>query len=125
MGEEKIQAGDLTKKRDEKCVPLARHLLKLLTKKAGKIGSSEDAHQMKLTWIPAAKEALQLYLEADLTLDEVNYIHKLVLQAIGDVENLVVDSLNDSLTRLQKKLFDGKILSELSLKKMDNLLKTK
>lgn len=117
---------DLTAKREAKCIPIAKQILALIAAEtAGKIGSIEDNHTMKMSWVEVTKKMLELYLAADLTLNEVGYVHQLVMQAVQFAQNLAVESLNDTLTRLQKQLFDGKTLEELSLKEIDMLFAPK
>lgn len=117
---------DLTKERDERCIPIAREVLGIIAECTdGKLGNQAPAHELRMSWEGAARQMLEVYLAKNLTLTEVSYVNQLVLQAVEVTSTLTVDSINASLDRLQQKLLDGKKLSELTLGEMDGILKGK
>ena len=116
-------AEDLTAKRDEKCVPLAYQFLTELAKTKGKLGSQGKLSQMQVSWEEVARKMLEKYLDKNLTVEETDYVCKLVLQAVEFSQQLIFDTLKQNLTKLQKKVFDVPRLDEIPLKKLDELVK--
>ena len=109
--------------RDEKCVPLAKEFLKVLVDCDGKMGSTGDIENIQSTWEKAAKEMLGKYLKTNLTIEETNYVFKCMIQALELTQNLICDSLLDSLKKLQQKVFDVPRLDEIPLKKVDEIIR--
>ena len=96
--EKKIQ--DLTKERNDKCIPIANEVLKLML--SGKVEDKSIEELMK-DYSDIARDVVKLYLEKDLKLSDVDYVHKLVYQTYDVTARLVQDTLNGHLKRTQKE----------------------
>lgn len=111
---------DLTKERNEKCIPIAKEVLGLISKYDGPIGDIKNEDIVE-DYEDLEVEILKLYLKNKLTASEVTYIQQLVLQAVDVPLNFVKQSIFESWDRAMEVKF-GKPEEEVTLEDLDKIL---
>ena len=126
MGNGKIQKqiekaqDQLHKERLEKCVPLAKKLIKEIANADLAIG---DAHAHDNDAYEAvAKEILKIFLYEDFKYRDKEFIFQLVLQPFDQIREIVVKSLAQSFDRAINVALK-KDFMEVTVMDLDNLLK--
>ena len=109
-----------TKQRDEKCIPIAKEIIKLICENNGSIGDVKQKKAIK-EYEDLEVKILNLYLENDLTSLEIDYIQQLALQAIDMPMNLVKASVISSYDRATEKVW-GKAFEDVTFKDLDKIL---
>lgn len=118
----KKEEKDLTKERDDRCVPIAKEFLSLVGKyEKGIIGDGKN-EEIAESYRPLAKQILEMYLEKNIRVHESGYIHRLVLQSFQTVQDIIINSLNESLKKAEKEMW-GKEASEITIKEIDEKIK--
>lgn len=112
---------NLTKMRDEKCVPIAQEILQIIASFDCKMGG-EDRDAMVDHYLPLKNKIIKVLLEKEVPIDHVGHINRLMLQPLDFATNLVANSLNESMRQMQIKLFKKEI-KDLTVKELDDMLK--
>ena len=113
---------DLTRERNERAIPLAKELMKMMANfEDHKMGDVTREDLLK-AYNPLAVQLLQKYLDANIQVQDVGAIHQFILQAYDTLNTIIVESLNAHIRRVQREAF-GCDLDELQLKKLDDMLK--
>ena len=116
--QEKIEK-DLTKERNERCIPVAQKVLVIMSK--GKI-DDKPQNEMYNEYKDIARELLKEYLDAKLKLSDIKYVHKLALQAFQISEDLVNQTLNGHLKAATASYW-GKDGEEVTVVDLDEKIK--
>ena len=111
---------DLTKEREEKVVPVARKIIKLIIEAELPMGSIHAHDNPKFA--ATAKEVLGLMLEVDMKYVDKDYLSQVILQPFDSVMEIVKRSLGESFNNAEKKVF-GKDFRDLTLGDLDKVLK--
>lgn len=117
---EKDYERDVTKERDDRCVPVAKEVIKLIAAVDGLAGNVKP-ELLRESYDGVAKDILQLYLDKEIQISEINFVGQLVLQIVNQVTDIVNNSVNHSLKKAEVKVF-GKEMREVTFKELDELL---
>ena len=118
---EKDHEKDLSKERMDRCIPVAKEVMKLIAAHDGVMGDvTQD--QMDESYDGVAKSILQLYLDKNILVSEVNFINSLMQQIIGGPLNIVSGAVNRQLKTAEQSVF-GKDLPEVTFQELDVFLK--
>lgn len=109
------------KLRLERCVPVAREIIKLFASKADTVAMGE-VEQNHVDFQDLAVEIMKLMLEKDVRWVDREFVFQLALQPMTFSQNIATTSLNNSWNTALTGLF-GKKSSELTFKELDILLK--
>ena len=112
---------DLTRERNEKVIPIAQDVLKLVADAALPMGDNVHAHD-NVKFDAVSKKILELLLEKDIKYVDTNFLFQLVLQPLEIIKETVVLSLKRSFDLAETKAM-GKEYREITLQDMDNLIK--
>ena len=112
----------LDEARDAKCIPLAKAYLQTILDANVSLSGKLTPEQLRKEYEPIMLKMIDLYLEAGLTMIEIGYVAKLVREMLDNSENLLVESVNNSLRLAEKKLFNCDKES-LTLNRLDEILK--
>jgi len=112
---------DLTKERDDRCIPVAKLILKLIADSDLKLGSmnSQDLIDSNAS---IAEKILALFLDQNVFVGEIDYIFTLAQQAYINSQYLVVRSYNHTKETCDTKLW-GKTLTELQISDINKVSK--
>jgi len=121
---QKKDAQRIDKARDDKCIPLAKAYLQNILDADVSLDGNLKPEELRKEYEPIMLKMLDLYLEKDVTMIEAGYIRKLIDEMINNVENLLVESVNNSLRIAEKKLF-GCDKQDMSFNVLDDILKDK
>lgn len=119
--DEKDYQRDLTKERDDRCIPVAKEVLKMIAAADGFAGNTKQ-ELIQQSYDQLAKDILQYYLDNNILVSEANFIGQLILQIINASMSIVSTSINTNLTNVQKMAF-GKDINEVTFKELDDILK--
>lgn len=111
----------LDKARDAKCIPLAKEYLQAILDGNVSLDGNLSEDKLVKEYEPIVVRLLERFLEADLSMDEVMYIKKLVLEMIDNVDMLLISSVNNTL-KIAETRFWGCSKDELTLKKLDQVI---
>ena len=116
----KDEGKKLNKERFERCVPIARKIIKLIAEADLPIGETHAHDNTKYNSV--AKEILAIMLKHEAKYVDKDFIFQLILQPFDQLKGIVFMSLGDSLDKAIDKKF-GKDFRELTLRDMDKILK--
>ena len=113
---------DLTKEQNNRCIPFAKELIKIIGKYDSLIGKVEqgEINQHYKDLIQSIK--VKMLEKGDLRLDDINYILRLALQHYDSIKYIMSENINRSLHDLQIKQF-GKELGEMTYNELAEYLK--
>lgn len=100
---------DLSHQRDERCVPIAHELVKMLAKmEKMPVGShiKEAVEPPHLAYLPVVREFLQLVIDKNVKIVEITYIFSLVRQALEFVSDSMDETLNQQMNRVTELVYD-------------------
>jgi len=113
---------DPTKLREERCVGVAKQVLKLIAEYEGlKLGDVKQEELIKY-YKDLVQDIKALYLKENILLSDIAYIKKLLLQPIEVTDFLLNQNFNKLLGDVQDKLW-GKDRNEATVGDLDRLLK--
>ena len=97
----------LSHQREERCVPFAHRLIKLLAEQEKMpVGAHVvEAVEEKDYYAPTMRTLFQEMLEADVKLTEVVYIFTLARQALDMVQSVVDETLNQNMNRNTETMY--------------------
>ncbi len=111
---------DLTKKRDEKCVPVVDGVFEIVNRIRPSV-TIKSKEEMVREYFGACEEILKLFKEADVTLSEVGYIDRMCGNRMEILMGQVKHALNmHGDTVIEKTL--GKPLDDMTLNDLDKIL---
>lgn len=113
---------DLTKERDERCVPVAKEVLNMIAAVDGLAGNVKP-ELLEKCYDQVAKDILQLYLDKNILVSEANFVQQLVLQIINESLGIVSISINNNLKNIEKMMFGGKDVRDVGMQELDAKLK--
>jgi len=109
-----------TKKRDKKCIPIAKEVLRLIAAYGGSIGDVKQEDTVK-EYEKLEISILKIYLDKELTSSEIDYVKQLVLQAVELPLNYVLASIVNSFDRATEKVWK-KPFAEVTFKDINKIL---
>lgn len=104
--------------------PLAMDILTIITNNRPSMNDS-DMDKLTREYTPIYSEVMQLCLDKGLYLGELEYVFKIVRQAVEILENLVIHSINEKKKNADNKLWGVDKASNLTLAHLDNVLTSK
>lgn len=111
----------MDKKREDKCLPLAKYILELIVEADLSLGEKTDQEYLE-TYNPIVRKILAKFLEVDLKLSDVVYIQKLIKEMVSNVDNLLIGSINNSM-RIGEKAVWGVERDDRTFSLLDKVLK--
>jgi len=118
--EEKKSVENLTKARDERCIPIAKKVLNIITESNPLIGSKKSK-EVAESYTPIAEKILRLGLEENVVVDDLSYIFRLVLEAVDMTQQFVSESMGKSVDNAQTILW-GKEEGKVTFKDLNKVL---
>ena len=103
------QMHDASHQRDERCVPIAHDLVKMLAKMDYMpVGShvNEKENPASSVYLPVIREFMREIIEKDVKIVELSYIFSLVRQAIEFVSEAVDETLNQNMNRVTEMVYN-------------------
>lgn len=93
---------DLSHQRDERCVPIAFELVKLMASmKQFPVGSHVNEKIGKVDfYLPVTRALMKTLIEKEVKITEVTYIFSLVRQALEVISDAVDETLNQNMNRI-------------------------
>jgi hypothetical protein len=110
----------LSKERDAVCIPIARHILKMMAEKELVVATS-DFKTIDESYRPLTSEILGYLLEQDIKVDYINYIFRLVGEMWEQTKNYTIESVNKSLN-IAQRIHWGKEPNDVTMKDLDKIL---
>lgn len=96
---------DLTKERDERSSRIARVVLKKIGDYEGSVFGDISPEETAKAYDGLGRELLELYLKENVIVADVNYIHRLVLQAVQATQDKVTNSVNQNMRTAENKIW--------------------
>lgn len=99
---------DLSHQRDNRCVPIAFELVKLLAKmETMPVGAhvNEKETPMRSAYLPVVKDFLKLLIDKDVKIVEIAYIFSLVKQALEFVSDTIDETMNQQMNRVTELVY--------------------
>ena len=118
----KKQENDLTKLRDEKCVPVAKKMLKVIANRELELGQFVTDEKRLECYQPIYQEIVKLFLDAGLKNLEIVYCFTLLKQGIEFTDQLTSNSLQMNFSDASTLLW-GKKEEDILLNDVDRVLK--
>lgn len=112
---------DLTKITNDRCLPVAREVLKMIGNYEDNIFGVYDQKEANKKYKQLVQDIKSLMLEKNLLLSDINYILKAILQPIDAVKYIINENFNKLLEDSQNK-FWGKPKDEVTIKDLDEQL---
>lgn len=119
-----LPAPDATAEREARCVPVAKEIVKLIGSfDQGMIGeaTTTQAQEYVNSYFELVKQIMELLLARNVIIDEIPYIMSLVMMPFDYATNLLKNSMQANVARLEVKTF-GKQLGELGMADVDKFL---
>lgn len=115
---------DLSKKRDARCVPIARAVMAKvgLATQDSPLGAVTKKEEIMKYADAVAKDIIREMQAGGALIQDIDFIKQISLQTFGAAFEIITNSFNHHLTTLQKKTF-GKEIGELTLDELDDKLK--
>lgn len=115
----------LTRERDERCIPIAKTILKMITDyDNGKFGTLISSDELKKSNDDLAEKILLLLVSEKVKVNEVDFIISLIGQITNTPLNLVVGSISVHTETAFEKLW-GKKRKDVDMQDLNNLLEKK
>lgn len=102
------QVHDASHQRDERCVPIAHELVKMLASmETMPVGShvNEKETPASSAYLPVVKDFLKLVIEKDVKIVEISYIFSLVRQGLEFVSDAIDETLNQNMNRVTEMVY--------------------
>lgn len=133
MTDETTETRDYTKERDDRCVPLARELLKIIADQPdlqiGSISSKDEdvlekeANNVNDYYTNLVRDhILNKFIESDLTVRDVNYTFTLMLEAIDMTKNKMIATIDTAYDIAVAKKFGHKYESEVLVREVNDVV---
>lgn len=120
---EKEYQEDLTRARDERCVPIAQQIVTMMASyEGGLLGDAAKDSKIKESYDALAKDILKLLYDKNVGVSEVNFIHQMLNTLMEATMGVVTASLNHSLKEMEVQVI-GKAVRDLTFQELDKLLK--
>ena len=123
MSNQQKQEKDLTKERDERCVPVAKEVMKLIINYDGLMMGTVDVKEAMKSYKNLVQEVKATLLKNNVKINEISYIFQLAFEPLDTVKNMVIENINHQINDLRNTLF-GKEFAEVTYSEMDEKLKT-
>ena len=126
MGESKKNR-DLEQERNDRCVPISRKIVEIISKKKNlALGSNVSDIDRIECYEPIYKEVIELFLEEDIKVKEADFILDLVVQPLEFIRDMMKISLGTNKGFAEAHLWgldDDLDADNLSWKKLDEVVK--
>jgi len=121
------QEEDLTKKRDEKCEPVAREIMQIIMRNnpSATEAGTEDKNVINKVYGPIATEIVVLMKDKGFSISESNYTWSIVQAIFDTIKSLAVETVQLGLEMAEQKVFSVDSMSDLTLQQIDNVLESK
>ena len=113
---------NLTQERNERCVPIAHDILKLIANTDGPLGDV-TAQEFKDAYKPLVLQIMETYLAKDTIIHETDFIKRLMLQKVETISDMVAASINEGVERLLEQKLWKKPEKEVTFGDVDKLLR--
>lgn len=117
---------DLSHIRDQRCIPVAHELLKLLAGMNDLLVGSHVNEKVVLEdpYIPVIRNLMTLMIKSNLKVSEVTYVMALARQAIQAVEAGIDETLNQNMNRVSELIYDLPLndFNEVTIKKLNDVV---
>lgn len=103
------QMHDASHERDERCVPVAHELVKMLANmEYMPVGShiNEKETPASSAYLPVIRDFMRLLIEKDVKIVEISYIFSLARQALEFVSEAVDETLNQNMNRVTEMIYN-------------------
>jgi len=117
----KKKEDDITKKRDERCIPIVNEILKMIANYDGPLGHVTP-EEMQKGYDKLIIDIMGLYVEKEINIAEINYINSLIQQKMDHAKNWTTESINKNVNLVMDKIW-GKPQPEITLKEVLDKLK--
>ena len=111
-----------TDNRNERCVPVAKEVLKIIAKHDPLLHDQQHFDKIAESYTPISEEIMQLMFDKDLLYTEVQYVWSLVLVAFEKSREFVTESVENSLDKIMDIQW-GKAKKDVTLGDMDKVLR--
>lgn len=116
------KAKDLTQERNDRCVPLAHEILRLIAETDGPLGDA-TASEFKEAYKPLVLKIMETYLAKDTIIHETDYVKRLMMQKVETISEMVAASINEGVERLLEQKLWKKPEKEITFGDVDKLLR--
>jgi hypothetical protein len=123
MNETPIQK-DLTMERNERCIPLAEELAKIIAASPDFVIVETASESSLQKHSDISEKVLQFFLDNNVAVGEISYIFQLMYAPFDSVKLMVENSINMHLKKAQDILFE-KDAEKITIGDLDKILKTK
>ena len=116
---------DLTKQRDERCVPIVNEIYKIIAE-VNPVILDDDKEQEIKDYTLLTERVLQLLLEKKSVVEENDYIYRLLLAPVFKLKAYMESSLGRSIKTVDNYLWkkeSGKNANEVNFEDLDIVLK--
>jgi hypothetical protein len=107
--------------RDERLVPLAQDVIRIIGNMRPALGNIEHETIVK-SYFPITTQILEVLRKANVTLKDANYVMQLALQAYDQTNKLVIDSLQKSFEKAENKVW-GMESEDITMQYVDSILR--
>jgi len=115
-------APDLDKLRDERCIPMAREVLKAIANQPNlALGSDVSEKERIECYESIFNKIMDYFRELDVPLKDIGYVFTLVTQGLNFTKDLVTMSMDNNVKRADSKLW-GKNTDDLTVQDVDKVL---
>lgn len=116
---------DLTKKRDEKCEPIAAEVIQIIARHKIDPKFFEDNEEKAKLYGPAQVEINELMKSKGLTINETNYTWTIVQSVVTNIQNMSVSAIKIAFEVLQTKTYGVDDINDITLQNIDSMLQSK
>ena len=107
---------------DSKCEAIAEEIIQIIAQ-CRPSAKKLNHEQMIANYAPIQKQVTQLMLDKDVSLRQTNYIWSILQSIIDQSKELTISSIQVGFEKAERKLFDVVDMSDLTLNKIDSILK--
>jgi len=94
---------DLTQEREDRCIPVAKKILKIIAEKENSVMGAAERGQIVEEYDIILVEVIDLLKKEEVKMIDVNYILQLVLQPLAHLQQYMAESIG----KWEKKMFAG------------------
>jgi hypothetical protein len=113
----------VAKELNEVCEPIAEEIIQIIAKHQPSAKVLKHEEYLKV-FAPIQQEIVALFLTKELTIGQANFTWSIVQAVMDQAKRLTNDTMQSAFERAQRKLFDVEDVSELTLNKIDDILKS-